>query len=431
MNTNRECHANETLVRLVLQEISEAAFKINLDVFGGIEIVFELATVNKLLTDVAGKFDMANFLDSSEKSHDTFLQVVKDFVRANVPGPEDGNLEKTLCAIIYLLIAIESSEESNGQLKSGLSLNFKSEITIGSGLGSSASFAVCLAATFYTYSLARTTSSFVIDFNTSTSSDEKSFFLNAVSSWAFLSERIMHGNPSGLDNAICTFGNVVQFTKKPQVITNLASKMKLNILLVNSGVSRNTLQVVEKVKKLRGEHEQLIDLVLKAMGVLVYDVVKVSCEGGFSFNAFEERNSLYSYSQSFYRFWRMISQIQMPKIMSSWSDCSQSITIYCVHSMCRIRRWKRYSRSANATASDANWLGLVPVAMQSFYCHQITRNSRITSVCARNWRRRNSNGMSRQLAAMGCKFHKTIDSIPPILILYLHSYCSKWVVDIY
>lgn len=311
MNTNRECHSNETLLQLVLQEISEAAFKINLDVFGGIEIVFELAAVNKLLTDVAAKFDMANFLDSSEKSHDTFLQVVKDFVRAKVPGPADGNLEKTLCAIIYLLIAIESSEESNGRLESGLSLDFKSEITIGSGLGSSASFAVCLAATFYTYSLARTTSSFVIDFNTSTSSDEKSFFLNTVSSWAFLSERIMHGNPSGLDNAICTFGNVVQFTKKPQIITNLASKMKLNILLVNSAVSRNTLQVVEKVKKLRGEHEKLIDLILSAMGALVHDVVKVSL-----LKAFEERNSLYSHS-SFYRFWRTTNQMPTPKTMNN------------------------------------------------------------------------------------------------------------------
>lgn len=260
----------------VLQEISDAAIKVNLDVFGGTEIVFDLAKLNKLLADVSDKFDMANFLDISEESHDAFLEVVKNFVQRNEPNAVDDNLEKTLCAIIYLLIAIESSGEPNCQLESGFSLNFKSEITIGSGLGSSASFAVCLAATFYTYSLARTTSTFVADFNTSTTADEKMFFLNTISSWAFLSERIMHGNPSGLDNSICTFGNVVQFTKKPQIITNVALKTKLNILLVNSGVSRNTLQVVEKVKKLRGEHEQLIDLILNAMGVLVHDVVRVS-----------------------------------------------------------------------------------------------------------------------------------------------------------
>lgn len=259
----------------MLQEINDSAIKINLDVFDEAEFVFDLVAVNKFLTDVGDKFDMTNFLEISETSHDAFLEVVKSFVRTNVPAV-DGNLEKTLSAILYLLIVIESCGESKRRLESGILLKFKSEISIGSGLGSSASFAVCLAATFHTYSLARTTPTFVTDFNHSTTDDEKSYFLNTVSSWAFLSERIMHGNPSGLDNAICTFGNVVQFTKKPQIITNVASKMKLNILLVNSGVSRNTLQVVEKVKRLRTQHEQLIDMVLNAMGILVHDVVRVS-----------------------------------------------------------------------------------------------------------------------------------------------------------
>lgn len=270
-----------------MQEIRDAAIKINLDVFHEAEFVFDLATVNKFLIDVGDKFDMSNFLEISEKSHDAFLAIVKTFVQTNAPAM-DGNLEKTLCAILYLLLAIESSGESKRRLESGISLKFKSEINIGSGLGSSASFGVCLAATFYTYSLARTSPTFVTDFNQSSTDDEKSYFLNTISSWAFLSERIMHGNPSGLDNAICTFGNVVKFTKTPQIITNVASKMKLNILLVNSGVSRNTLQVVEKVKRLRTQHEQLIDMVLNAMGVLVTDVVSVSL---ILFCAYQERKS--------------------------------------------------------------------------------------------------------------------------------------------
>lgn len=259
----------------LLQETSDAAIQLKLDAFGEREIVFDLTTVNKFLADVCDKFDMVNFLDISETSHDAFLEDVKHFVQTNVSKVDD-NLEKTLCAFVYLLIAIESSSEPKCRLESGFSLNFKSNINIASGLGSSASFAVCLAATFYTYSMARTNSTFVTDFQQSTTADEKMFLLNTISSWAFLSERIMHGNPSGLDNTICTFGNVVQFTKKPQIITNVASKMKLNILLVNSGVSRNTLQVVEKVKNLREQHEQLIDLILNAMGALVHDVVSVS-----------------------------------------------------------------------------------------------------------------------------------------------------------
>lgn len=209
------------------------------------------------------------------ESHDAFLQIVKTFVQLNVPALDDSNLEKTLDAIVYLLTAIELSEDPTRQLSSGFALTFKSQITTGAGLGSSASFAVCLAAAFYAYTLTRANPTFAAEFQQSLSDDEKQFFLNTISSWAFLSERIMHGNPSGLDNTICTFGHVVQFIKKPQIITNVALKSKLNILLVNSGVSRNTLQVVQKVKALRDQHERLIDLLLDAMGVLVHDVVEV------------------------------------------------------------------------------------------------------------------------------------------------------------
>lgn len=240
------------------------------------KIVFDLAVVNKFLADVGEQFDMVNFLDISEESHDAYLNVVRNFVHTNVPEANGGNLEKALCAIIYLLIAIESSGEPKPVLKTGIALDFKSGIKIGAGLGSSASYAVCLATAFYSYVLTRTTPTFIADFNQSLSEGEKTFFLNTISSWAFMSEKIMHGNPSGLDNTICTFGNVVQYTKKPQKITNVALRSKLNILLVNSGISRNTLQVVAKVKELRGRHEQLIDLIMSAMGVLVHDVVDVS-----------------------------------------------------------------------------------------------------------------------------------------------------------
>lgn len=231
--------------------------------------------MNQFLVDVGEKFDMANFLDISEESHGAYLAVVKNFVQTNLPELNE-KLENAVGAIIYLLVAIEWSGETNHRMESGIALNFKSEINMGAGLGSSASYAVCLAAAFYTYSLERSTPTFVAEFNRSTSPDEMTFFLITISSWAFLSECIMHGNPSGLDNTICTFGNVVRFTKKPQIITNVAMKMKLNILLVNSGVSRNTLQVVARVKRLREQHVELIDMILNAMEVLVNDVVSVS-----------------------------------------------------------------------------------------------------------------------------------------------------------
>lgn len=87
----------------------------------------------------------------------------------------------------------------------------------------------------------------------------------------------MHGTPSGLDNSICTFGNVFQFYKGAKPITvNLQAK--INILLVDTKVSRSTAKVVKKVADLKAQHTALIGHILDAMGTLVEDVVEV----GFS-----------------------------------------------------------------------------------------------------------------------------------------------------
>lgn len=117
---------------------------------------------------------------------------------------------------------------------------------------------------------------FIKSFIDTASIEEREQLNNVVSSWAFLSERIMHGTPSGLDNTVCTFGNVVQFIKHPKRFINVAVESTINIMLVNTGVSRNTLEIVRNVKELRDDHTKTIDYVLDAMGALVEDVVEVS-----------------------------------------------------------------------------------------------------------------------------------------------------------
>lgn len=84
----------------------------------------------------------------------------------------------------------------------------------------------------------------------------------------------MHGNPSGLDNTICTFGNVVKFYKgHPPVDIKLACS--LPILLVDSGVGRSTAKLVEKVTELRARHTKLVDNIFEAMKYLVEDAVDI------------------------------------------------------------------------------------------------------------------------------------------------------------
>lgn len=228
-----------------------------------------------------------NELDSR---HDEFLALVQQFVRENthfdsISDEQLTLIRKIMTGVVYLLTALQtSSVDSNGiepVLKRGFTIEFKSQIPIGAGLGSSAVFAVCVSAAFYIYTLSQVQPNFVKTFNGTASDEERQFFYNTVSSWAFMSERIMHGTPSGLDNTVCTFGDVVQFTKNPKRLLNVTVKSTVNVMLVNTGVSRNTSEVVRKVRELKDNHPKLIDHVLDSMGALVEDVVEVNYSFGF------------------------------------------------------------------------------------------------------------------------------------------------------
>lgn len=85
----------------------------------------------------------------------------------------------------------------------------------------------------------------------------------------------MHGNPSGLDNTICTHGQLVKFYKQ-QKPTAVATSVPIQILLINSGVSRSTRVQVEKVAELRAEHPAVLDAVMQALDSVVEDMLPVS-----------------------------------------------------------------------------------------------------------------------------------------------------------
>lgn len=221
--------------------------------------------------------DIRTELDSH---HDGYLQMIETFVQENtnfenINKNQKNVVFKALTAIIYLFSALEinnaKSTNSIPKLLKGITLDFKSEIPTGAGLGSSASYGVCIAAMFYIYSILHSKPEFL---KNSIELESKDFY-NAISSWAFLSERIMHGTPSGLDNTVCTFGNVVKFTKSPLKFDDVIPKTKVHIMLVNTGVSRNTFEAVCNVRTLRETHTKLIDHIMDAMGSLVDDVVEV------------------------------------------------------------------------------------------------------------------------------------------------------------
>lgn len=82
----------------------------------------------------------------------------------------------------------------------------KSQIPVGAGLGSSASFSVCLAASLlYLFD--------IFPQKPVADADEKLKFtqdnFELINKWAFIAEKVIHINPSGLDNTVSCFGSLL------------------------------------------------------------------------------------------------------------------------------------------------------------------------------------------------------------------------------
>jgi len=133
----------------------------------------------------------------------------------------------------------------------------ESEIPLGAGLGSSAALSVCLAAG-------------LMGVLHQINGLEKNIFNNLNSTikkdvcrLAFLSEKILHGTPSGIDNSVSTYGGLCKFSRG--TLTPLPFNSSLQIFLVNTNIERNTKDLVGKVKMKYDAHPKVIKPILESI----------------------------------------------------------------------------------------------------------------------------------------------------------------------
>ena len=88
-------------------------------------------------------------------------------------------------------------------LRRGATYCARSALPIGAGLGSSASYAACISAAFLQLFGLLNVAAGAID-------DAQATLIN---DWAFLAEKVIHGNPSGIDNAVAVRGGGLTFER--------------------------------------------------------------------------------------------------------------------------------------------------------------------------------------------------------------------------
>jgi len=149
-----------------------------------------------------------------------FLKIISD---KDVPC-DVLDLQKQLIEKLLSLLRISDNK---------FSISIISELISSAGMGYSASLCVATARALSDY--------FKLNL-----CDEK------INELAFEGEKIFHGNPSGVDNTVSTFGKSILFKKDDfVVIQNLKIKKSLNIVVVFSGETGNTKTAVEKVNKFK------------------------------------------------------------------------------------------------------------------------------------------------------------------------------------
>ncbi|QPG75175.1 hypothetical protein FOA43_002524 [Brettanomyces nanus] len=163
-------------------------------------------------------------------------------------------------AFLYLFSSLCSRSTPGG-----LTFTMRSTLPIGAGLGSSASMSVCLAAAFGYIGGHIKEATICQESKIAHDSDECVF----IDRWAFMGEKCIHGNPSGIDNAVATHGGAVMFQRMgntlPSVRTAMRNLPPMHLLLTNTKTSRRTATLVAGVSKLVTDYPKSTAHILDAM----------------------------------------------------------------------------------------------------------------------------------------------------------------------
>uniref|UniRef100_A0A2K6EKD6 Mevalonate kinase n=1 Tax=Propithecus coquereli TaxID=379532 RepID=A0A2K6EKD6_PROCO len=95
--------------------------------------------------------------------------------------------------------------------------------------------------------------------------------LELINKWAFQGERVIHGNPSGVDNAVSTWGGALRYQQGK--ISPLKRPPALQILLTNTKVPRSTKALVAGVRTRLIKFPEIVAPVLTSI-----DAISLECE---------------------------------------------------------------------------------------------------------------------------------------------------------
>ncbi|CAF0840251.1 unnamed protein product [Didymodactylos carnosus] len=189
--------------------------------------------------------------------------------------------EQELNAILYVYLRL--------QLTQGINLIVRSQIPIGAGLGSSAAYSTCLIACFYCLSKHISTDNIETFINSNR---------NEINELAYEVECLFHGTPSGIDNTISTFGSSIIYKIKPTKTMVKINLNQQNLLIIDTGIPKSTLKMVESVRKFIETKPDEGEMILNDIETCVNEMIQLlEGESPSSLTFYQNMNQLFMRNQ--------------------------------------------------------------------------------------------------------------------------------------
>ncbi|XP_059175969.1 mevalonate kinase-like [Physella acuta] len=213
--------------------------------------------INTQMSVLSIKEQLENFMDAGSikdpsGATDDIVLKIKKFAGIDPENKETKNL-----AIVAFLYLYSNIFHEKGEYPA-MSISMKSDLPVGAGLGSSAAFSVSLAAAFLELA-GFIESQKLEDEGLSWKPEDKT----VINKWAFIGEKIIHGRPSGIDNAISTYGGALKM--QSGTITAFEKMPTLSVMLVNTQVPRSTMTLVAGVRQKHNLYQDIMDPILNAV----------------------------------------------------------------------------------------------------------------------------------------------------------------------
>ncbi|WWC58066.1 cystathionine beta-lyase [Kwoniella dejecticola CBS 10117] len=161
-------------------------------------------------------------------------------------------------AYLYLYMVMAGAESE----APAVTFTATANLPISAGLGSSAAYSTCVASALL---IAHSH----IEKPGKDQSRVSEGDTNIIDGWAFLSEKVLHGNPSGIDNAVSVRGGAVAFTRsvggRKGGLDGLHGFSSIRLLLTNTLVPRDTKSLVAGVSAKRLAEPHVVDPILDAI----------------------------------------------------------------------------------------------------------------------------------------------------------------------